>query len=371
MMLYEFIAVHREHIVARTSERVHSRPWPSVSSREIEDGVPLFLTQLSETLRLEATAIPFSTDAIGSTAARHGAGMLAAGFNVAQVVHDYGDICQAITEIAVEQDSPITVEEFHTLNRCLDTAIAEAVTEHVRLATQRSSEEEVERLGKTAHELRDLLNGALLAFHALKGGTVAINGNTGAVLGRSLTRLQDLVDRTLSEVRLAAGAHRHERLSVSSFVDDIAATGLLHSEYRGIRFTVLPVDPALAVDADPQLLASAVMNLLHNAFKYTRAGGAVILRAHADGERLLLAIQDECGGMPESTGDPFQAFGERRGSDRSGLGLGLSIARQAVRAHSGHIRIRNVPGKGCVFTIDVPLAAERERSGIDRATIPR
>ena len=182
-MLYEFITLHRDDIVARTRDRVRGRPWPSISSHEIEHGVPLFLTQLSETLRLEATATPFSSDAIGSTAARHGAELLAAGFSVAQVVHDYGDICQAITEIAVEQNAPITVEEFHTLNRCLDTAIAEAVTEHTRLIAQKRSEEEVERLGQTAHELRDLLNGALLAFHALKRGAVAINGSTGAVLG--------------------------------------------------------------------------------------------------------------------------------------------------------------------------------------------
>ena len=357
-MLHEFIEMHREDIVARTRQRVRARPWPSVSSREIEHGVPLFLTQLTETLRLEATATPFSSNAIGSTATRHGAELLAAGFNVAQVVHDYGDICQAITEIAIEGDAPITVEEFHTLNRCLDTAIAEAVTEHTRLTAQKWSDAEIERLGQDAHELRDLLNAALLAFHALKRGTVAINGSTGAVLGRSLTSLRDLVNRTLSEVRLAAGKQRCDRLSVSTFVDEIAATGILHSEYRGIRFTVAPVDPALAVVCDPQLLTSAVMNLLHNAFKNTPAGGAVILRAHTQGDRLLIEIQDECGGIPETKGDPFQAFGDRRGSDRSGLGLGLSIARQAVRAHGGDIHIRNLPGQGCIFAIDLPLAAE-------------
>ena len=58
------------------------------------------------------------------------------GFNISQVVHDYGDICQAITEVAVEQNVPITTEEFHTLNRCLDTAIAEAVTEHARITAE-------------------------------------------------------------------------------------------------------------------------------------------------------------------------------------------------------------------------------------------
>ena len=182
-MLFEFIDLNREEIVTRTRERVRGRAWPSVSDQEIEHGVPLFLTQLADTLRLEMTAEPFSSDAVGVTATRHGAELLAAGFNVAQVVHDYGDICQAITEIAIEQHAPITVEEFHTLNRCLDTAIAEAVTEHTRLVALKRSEEEVERLGQAAHEVRNLLNAALLAFHALKRGMVAINGNTGAVLG--------------------------------------------------------------------------------------------------------------------------------------------------------------------------------------------
>ena len=357
-MLYEFIAANREDIISRTRERLRSRPWPSVSSREIEFGVPLFLTQLAETLRLERTATPFATDSIGSAAARHGAELLATGFDVTQVVHDYGDICQAITEIAVERRAPISVEEFHTLNRCLDTAIAEAVTEHTRLSAQKRSEDEVERLGQTAHELRDLLHTALLAFQTLKRGTVAINGSTAAVLGRNLMSLRDLVDRTMSEVRLAAGKQRRERLAVTAFVDEVAAAGSLYSEQRQIQFLVEPVDSTLAVDADSQLLASAVMNLLQNAFKHTPTGGTVVLRAQGRGERLHVEIEDECGGIAGGTGDLFQPFGERRGTDRSGLGLGLSIARKAVRAHNGDILVHNMPGKGCIFAIDVPLAAE-------------
>jgi signal transduction histidine kinase len=361
-MLYEFIAMHRERIVARTRDRVRGRPWPSVSSRELEHGVPLFLTQLAETLRLEATAEPFPSDQIGATASRHGAELSGVGFNLAQVVHDYGDVCQAITEIAVEQHAPITVEEFHTLNRCLDTAIAEAVTEHTRLASQKRADAEVERLGQAAHELRDLLNGALLAFYALKRGTVAINGNTGAVLGRSLTSLRDVVDRTLAQVRLSAGIQRCERLTVTTLLDEIAVTGVLHSEYRGVRFAVAPVDPTLAIEGDPQLLMSAVMNLLHNAFKYTPAQGAVMLRAQANGDRLVVEVEDECGGIPETKQDLFQSFGERRGRDRTGLGLGLSIARQAVRAHGGDIHVRNMPGRGCIFSVDLPLV--RQEAGL-------
>jgi signal transduction histidine kinase len=102
------------------------------------------------------------------------------------------------------------------------------------------------------------------------------------------------------------------------------------------------------------------MNLLHNAFKNTPAGGAVSLRASAQGERLILEVRDECGGIPAGKADLFHAFGDRRGGDRSGLGLGLSIARTAVRAHGGDIHIRNMPGSGCVFVIDLPLAEDTE-----------
>jgi len=358
-MFHEFIDLNREAIIARTSDRVRRRPWPSVAPGEVEHAVPLFLTQLSETLRRESTSAPFPTNAIGAAAARHGGDLLRLGFTVSQVVHDYGDICQTITALAVEQRAPISAEEFHTLNRCLDTAIAEAVTEHARLTAATRAAEEVERLGQAAHELRDSLNTAILAFHTLKRGAVAVNGSTGAILGQSLMRLREVVDRTLTEVRLEAGKQTRARLPVVTFIDEIAASGMLHSEYRQIQFTVEPVDPALSIDADPPLLMSAVMNLVHNAFKNTPAGKRVVLRVRADEGRLLIEIEDECGGIPASKGDLFRVFGDRRGSDRSGLGLGLSIARKAVRAHGGEISVRNMPGQGCVFIVDVPLAAEK------------
>jgi signal transduction histidine kinase len=357
-MLYEFIDANGDEIIARARERVRRRQWPSVGVGELEQGLPLFLTQLTENLRLESTGAPFTEDAaIGATATRHGAELLKRGFTVSQVVNDYGDICQVITELAAEQQAEITVEEFHTLNFCLDTAIAGAVTEFARVTEQKRSAEEVERLGHAAHEMRDTLNTAILGFHMLKRGAVGINGSTGAVLGRSLMTLRELIDRTLSAVRLDAGKQRRERLPVVAFIDEIAATGMLHSEYRLIDFKVHEVDPELAVDADPQLLASAVMNLLHNAFKNTPPGGSVQLRAHGVDGRLLIEVADACGGIPESKGDLFQPFGDRRGSDHSGLGLGLSIARKSVRAHGGDITIHNLPGKGCVFTINLPLAA--------------
>jgi signal transduction histidine kinase len=101
-----------------------------------------------------------------------------------------------------------------------------------------------------------------------------------------------------------------------------------------------------------------VTNLLSNAFKYTPRGGQVVMRARANGTRVAIEVEDSCGGIPEGTGDLFQPFGERRATNRTGLGLGLSIARRAVRAQGGDIEVRNTPGKGCTFVIELPAAAE-------------
>jgi len=355
-MLHQFIATHRKELVTRTTTRLQERSWPPAASRGIEHGVPVFLMQLAETLRLESALRPVTGEVTGldGTAAQPGAELLAAGCSVSQVVHEYGDICAAVTELAAEQRSPITVEEFHRLHQFVNGAIAEAVAEHARLTAQLQNDHEVERLAHAAHELRDLLNGAVLAFHALKAGAV-IAGSAGTVLNRSLNNLKSLIDGMLADVRIAAD--RRESLSVGALLGEVGAEGALEGDSRNIQFSVLPVDPALAVVADPQLLHSAVMNLVHNAFKNTQPGGAVTVRARADGNRLRLEVQDQCGGLPDGSHDMFKVFGERGGHDRSGLGLGLSMARQAVRAHGGDVHVRNLPGEGCVFAIDLPLTS--------------
>jgi len=358
-MLYEFVVANRDAIIARAKTE-EIRTGPSPSTGELVDAATVFLTQLSETLRLEATATPFSSTAIGSTAARHGRDSLALGCNVSQVVRSYGAICQAITEVALERQTAIDVQEFRILNRCLDTAIAAAVTEHARLTKEKTGAEEAERLGQVAHELRNLLSTALLAFQSVKHG--AVNGSTGMVLGRSLMGLRALIDSTMSEVRLDAGKDRREPLIVAEFLDEIAVVASLHAEYHGVHLSVEPAPRELRVHADGQTLASAVLNLLTNAFKYTRAGGQIVLRAHRERGHAIIEVEDECGGIPHCSGDAFRAFGERRGQDRTGLGLGLSIARKVVNAHGGDIHIRNMPGKGCVFIVAIPLATSATAS---------
>jgi signal transduction histidine kinase len=348
-MLYEFLTANLDEIIARARATVAKRIAPRPTDEELKNGVPLFLRQLIETLRLSLS----SRDEMAKSATLHGGELLRRGYTIAQVVHDYGDICQVVTSLAIELNAPITAQEFNILNGCLDDAIAEAVTEYARQRDQTIATQETERVGALAHELRNLLNTSQLAFEMLKMGNVGVNGSTSAVLDRGLTRLRHLVNRSLTEVRLEAQTHRKEPIAMDAFIEDVEVDACIEARSRQIQLTVAPVDHAVVIAGDRQLLASAVVNILQNAFKFTRPHSHVALTVRATESRVLIEVEDECGGLAGGAEGLFRPF-EQRSADRSGLGLGLSITRQAVAANCGEVRVRDMPGHGCVFTIDLP-----------------
>jgi hypothetical protein len=356
-VLHEFIALHREEIIKRCREKVASRSVPPPKELEADHGVPVFLDQLESTLRLGLSTSP----EIGRSALRHGHDLLQQGFTVSQVVHDYGDVCQAITELATEMDAPIRSEDFRTLNRCLDEAIAGAVTEYGRGRNQSGIDGESargsERLGFFAHEMRNLINTAIMAFEVLKTGNVGVGGSTGTVLRRSLMASRALISRSLAEVRLTQGVQNREALSVAEFIEELTPSATLDAHARGVALTVIPVPDGVAIEADRQVLGAVVGNLLQNAFKFTRPHTTVTLRVGASDERVLIEVHDECGGLPGgNVNELFRPF-EQRSVDRTGLGLGLAFSRWGAEANNGQIYARSLPGRGCVFTVDLPRVA--------------
>ena len=352
-MLDEFIRLNRDEIIANARAKVAERSAPRPTEHELTNGVPLFLDQLVERLRGKA---PSNGD-IGVSATAHGREMLRHGFSVAQVVQGYGDVCQVVTALALERSALIPTEDFQTLNRSLDTATADAVSEFEHQRDRSVSDSETERLGVLAHELRNQLNSAVIAFDILKRGTVAIGGSTGAVLGRSLSRLRETIDRALAEVRLESGLKARARLKMSEFIDEVEAGATFEANTAGLAFTVARGDEGAEVDVDRHILASAVGNLLQNAFKFTHANGNVTLRTRATASRVLIDVEDQCGGLPVGGAEALFRPYEQRSTDRSGLGLGLAITRRGVEANGGEIHVRDLPGKGCVFTIDLPRVA--------------
>ena len=144
---------------------------------------------------------------IGRAAAVHGAELLRQGYSVDQVVHDYGDICQSVTEMAIERNTPVATNEFRILNRSLDDAIADAVTAYAKgrqNAVDASAEGLNERLNSFSDEQMQLLDSAIESFAALQTGRLGLNGSTAAVHLRSLHALRSLANASLSAVRLAS-----------------------------------------------------------------------------------------------------------------------------------------------------------------------
>jgi signal transduction histidine kinase len=357
-MLDRFIASHRDEIITRCRAKVAVRSVPVPSQPDEDYGVPLFLDQLIEALRPGARSSP----AIGESAIRHGLELLRKGFTVSQVVHDYGDVCQSVTELATEMNAAISSADFCVLNRCLDDAIAGAVTEYGRQRDQATVDvaaaQGADRLEFLAHELRNLINTAILSFEVLRTGNVGVAGSTGTVLHRSLLGLRALIGRSLAEVRLSQGIQSDETIRLFELIDEVVAAATLHAHTAGLHLTVPPVDRDISVQSDRQMLAAVIGNLLQNAFKFTRPKTSVSLRVRATAERVLIEVEDECGGLPDANHDDlFRPF-EQRSPDRTGLGLGLAFSRLAVEASHGRVYARNLPERGCVFTVDLPRLAE-------------
>ena len=245
MMLHEFVTEHRDAIIERARVRVASRRVPMASETELASGVPLFLSQLVAILREQQrdradTLVPTTdarvTEIFGEAADQVGDDVLRAGLTVAQVVEGYGDVCQAITEEAIEHDAEIAADEYRTLNLSVDVATARAVTAFSRGRDRSNDQKGAERLGMLAHELRNRLSTAVLSFEALRR----------------------------------------------------------------------------------QLLTSAVANLIQNAMKFTRAGGRVTVTATRSDTHALIAVEDECGGLPDAHAAEASPAFEKRGADRSG-----------------------------------------------------
>jgi signal transduction histidine kinase len=379
-MLHDFLDANRIALVDRCRDRAAARRAPHPSPGGVEHAIPAFLAQVIETLRLEdpldwknaRTATVFGPDAfrlesdIGATAAKHGHEMLLQGFAIDDIVHGYGDLAQAVVELAIEKAQPIAPEAFGILVRCADRAIAGAASEFCRrrdrLIAATDGRAMGERLGLVTEELCGLVNTALLSFVAIKEGGVGLRGATSGVLERSLVSLNELIALALMEGRLATGEPAHlDRIAAERFIAEARVAASLEATSKGCELTVVPVERGLAFQADRHLLLSAVAGLLHNALEQSHPRGQVWLRAHATVERVLIEVEDQGGGIPEGGVAP-ELRAPAGGSSRDAASRGLHASCRAVEAMGGSLGIRDMPGVGCVFTIDLPRRANEVAS---------
>ena len=250
--LHEFLLNNKVEILGLTEEKTLELAGARASSDQLKQGLPIFFQQLLGILLLERPAIskpavnkraavmaanesdeqamamaagkPEEAQ-VAESAALHGIEMLRLGYTLSHVVHAYGAMCQAITEIAEKKKFHIDVSGFHDLNQCLDVAIAGAVTEYQKLRDTQEKDREDKHLGFLTHEMRNALTSAAISFQMIEKGSVGVGGSTGKVLGKSLKRMQDLIDKSLTDIRLRVDPEVHiESGRLLVIVDQILVT---------------------------------------------------------------------------------------------------------------------------------------------------
>ena len=355
-MLKEFLQENRIEILALAEEKTLKLAGQLLSSEDLRRGLPVFYEHLIYFLKSHGE--PFSRDNIIADAAEHGRELLHLKYTLSHVVHAYGAMCQAITELADSRKANISSKDFNDLNMCLDIAIASAVSEFQFRSVQASEEREVQHLGTLAHELRNALSSATVAAEMIKEGLVGTGGSTARVLRANLIRMRDLIDRSLSEVRMRADPEvLIEKFELHILIDQIFLTAQSEIQLKS-QILTSEVKSNIVLETDRQLLLSAIANLIQNALKFTKQSGKIVLRASESVANVIIEIEDQCGGLqPAVMKNLFKPF-VSGGIDQSGLGLGLTIVQRAVHLLQGKVTIRNQPGSGCAFLIEIPRKIE-------------
>lgn len=345
--LAELLQKRRDPIIRRWLDKVRAS-LPSeqkLDEQEILDSLHHFLDEVIAALE-GRSALPAAGQAIAQS---HGAQRQLLRRNISEVVLEYGLLFAAVTE---ECPEPLPPHEYARLAAALNRGASEAVREYASLMALDLRREAWEHFAFLAHEIRGPLQTAQFASALVRSGAHPEKGMQ--TLDRSLKQLAESIEAALIDARIrgidAGASLRLEEIEVDALLrqalDDVAP----EAETRRIA-TRLEAHGDKVV-GDRRVLLSALSNLIRNAIKFTRSGGEIVVRA----DHRRIEIEDECGGLRDDHSDAiFESF-RQASQNRTGFGLGLAIAKEAIEAHHGTISVRNIPGKGCVFSVELPGA---------------
>lgn len=367
LTLADLLAREREDVIRRWREKLTvGVASPSEPPSEIIDTLPLFLDQLIEALRSAGAHATNEEEALtdhfarSETARSHGAQRFRVGFSLDAVVREYDILGEAILDLVEDLRLSCSIAEFRLLSRCLGRGLAEAVAQYTHDRDAEIARASAEQFAFVAHELRNPLNAAIAAVGLLQPRITDDRATKLlSTIHRNHRRLIELIDRVLVDVRLRAMgegmALQVARVPLAEVLEPTAGDVAPEAEEKGIRLQIEADDWSSPIEVDPRLIRSAIANLVLNAVKFTRPNGTVVIRVRTYAGRLIVEVEDECGGLPPGTLERLFTPHVQANQNRAGFGLGLAIARQAINAHGGVIQARNLAPKGCVFMLDLPL----------------
>jgi signal transduction histidine kinase len=359
MTLHEFLGAKLDDVMHRWKANVRGTIAPeAIGPIELLDHLPAFVSEIHAALR-EAdglrSSVPSPEDS--NTAAGHGEQRLRLGFSLDAVVREYGALRDAIVATARDAGVQITFRELDVLSNAIVSGIAQAVTEYTRQRDAELLRAANEHFAFVAHELRNPLSTAMLAFELLKNkGLIPKEERSAGALERGLKNATELVDHTLKLARMASGIElRPQAITLEQLFEDAGYSASTEADAKSVEIRLKVNEGGHEpVVVDRRLISSALSNLLRNAVKYSHAGGVVEVRGSITNGTVVIEVEDACGGLPP--GEVEQAFAPfvRLDDRQSGFGLGLAIAKQAIDAHGGRIRVQNLPAKGCIFVLEFP-----------------
>ena len=324
----------------------------SLNRSELRNSVPDYLIALVSALHRESSLEEGGAEAWGKIAREHAIARVRQGFNIEELVREFIILRQILFDLAREH--AVDGAHLSRLADLLESAIAIAVRSYVESRDYAARRVEAEHIGFVTHELRNPLTTAELMASKLRHKSASSPSPMGSrevdVLDRSLKRIHELIDGVLLVERLNADTVTAQTTALalgdllSPVIDD--ATSVAAS--RGIALEA-QFDRDLPVQADPQLTASVLANVLDNAVKYTDEG-RVQLVAKTSGDEVVIHVYDNCVGISaEELATIFEPFRRGAHGGKPGTGLGLAIAKRAIEAQGGRIGADSALERGCHF----------------------
>jgi signal transduction histidine kinase len=353
LQLSSLLAKRRTEIVERWTQRIRrEHKDKELSCGEICDHLPRIFDELLVALSAEES---HRADTEPASAA-HGVQRLRVGFDVVEVIREYEILADCILDELEAAGRDISTRTLRRVQSLLNAGRAHAVSAYVERRDEDIAREHSQHVAFVAHELRGPLMAAFLAATALQKQARPEDDRGLSILVRNLGSLRELIDQVLLADRLAGRVQlTRETFDLRSLFEEVVTDAGLAAQRNRVELAIDAPD-TLPFNGDRRLIRSAVSNLVGNAVKFTHEGRAITLRARRSDGSTTIEVEDGCGGLPD--GDPEDLFEPlvQRGDDRTGFGLGLAIVKQAIEAHGGSTHVRSLPGRGCIFSVELPEA---------------
>jgi signal transduction histidine kinase len=354
--LSRLLADRRAEILERWTQRIGREHVDKDLSRgELWDHLPNFFDEVLAVLRTGESSGPEAVATNDSAASvEHGTQRLRVGFDLAEVIREYEILTECILDEVEAVGGSVSTRAFRHVQALLNAGRTQATSAYIGRRDAEMARATSQHVAFIAHELRSPLMSASLALTALRKKERSEDQWALDVLTRNLTALRELIDQVLMADRLAGPLHlRRESFDLRELLEQVIAEARLAALRRDVKIAS-PVSDTLPFSGDQRLLRSAIGNILGNAVKFTHEGSVISVRARRHDCGITIEVEDGCGGLPQGNPtDLFEPF-VQRGENRTGFGLGLAIVKQAIEAHAGHVSVRNLPGKGCVFILEMP-----------------